>query len=151
MYVSLRFKYLSVISLLYYSVGQRVFPVQFVKTDAGYFVWFCKKQTDEILRFKVTQYVAEKGAVQAQCSLAVLYSDGVGVEQNYKEAFKWFQKSAKKDCSDAQYGLGFLYAKGRGVQQSDKDAVYWFRRSAANGNVEAKGLLTKMMLEPKID
>ena len=31
------------------------------------------------------------------------------VEQDYKEALKWFRKAAEQDYSRAQYALGIIY------------------------------------------
>ena len=143
-YISTRFKWLPNINSLYYSVGKRAFPVQFVKKGASYSVWFCKKQEDDIRRYDVTSYVAKQGAAQAQCSLATLYAEGKGVDQNYKEAFNWFLLSAKNGDLDAQYSLGCLYIKGGWVEKNDHEALYWLRKAANKGHAATIDLLQKM-------
>ena len=143
-YVSTRFNSLLVVNRLYYSVGKRAFPVQFVEKGAGFSVWFCKKQEDDVRRYEVTSYVANQGAAQAQCSLATLYVGGKGVDQNYKEAFNWFLVSAESDDLDAQYGLGCLYIKGDGVEKNDREALYWLRKASNKGHTASKDLLQKM-------
>ena len=44
---------------------------------------------DEVMK------LAEQGNAKAQNSLGVMYSNGEGVPQNYKEAMKWLFKSPK--------------------------------------------------------
>ncbi|MCA6073214.1 MAG: sel1 repeat family protein, partial [Endomicrobium sp.] len=40
------------------------------------------------------QKSADQGNVNAQYNLGVMYANGEGVQQNYKEAVNWYQKSA---------------------------------------------------------
>lgn len=51
----------------------------------------------------------EKAALQghstAQYKLGQKYFNGLGVEQNYEEAGKWYKRSAKQGCREAQYEL----------------------------------------------
>jgi TPR repeat protein len=46
-----------------------------------------------------------------------MYANGKGVEQDFKEAIKWFQKAADQGFAEAQYNLGFMYDKGQGVER----------------------------------
>jgi hypothetical protein len=61
-----------------------------------------------------------------------MYSEGRGVEQDYKEAAKWYLKAAGKEHAQAQAMLGYMYSKGQGVEQDNKEAIKWFRRAAEN-------------------
>ena len=45
---------------------------------------------------------AEQGDAEAQCSLGDCYRLGLGVEQDYSAAFKWYQLSAEQGNSIAQ-------------------------------------------------
>ena len=49
---------------------------------------------------------AEKGDVNAQGRLATMYLHGRGVEQNYEESAKWYQKAADQGHPVAQNNLG---------------------------------------------
>src|SRR5690606_2919546 len=51
-------------------------------------------------------------------SLAYLYQYGLGVPQNYKEAFNWYSKAAQKGNASANTNLGYMYQYGYGVRQN---------------------------------
>ena len=59
---------------------------------------------------------------------------GIGVPQNYEEAFARIAKSAGKGYAEAQNMLGFMYARGQGTTQSSKEAYNWYLLSALQGN-----------------
>ena len=41
-----------------------------------------------------------------------MYQNGVGVEQSYSDALKWYRKAAEQGDALACHNLGSLYAKG---------------------------------------
>ena len=51
-----------------------------------------KKEKEE---FEKMKHSAEKGNVVAQNNLGVMYEKGQGVEQDDKEAVKWYRKAAR--------------------------------------------------------
>lgn len=51
--------------------------------------------------------------------------DGFGVEQNYKEALKWFNIAAEKNYLKAQYGIAYMILGSMGVKLSYKQAYFW--------------------------
>ncbi|WP_302306409.1 tetratricopeptide repeat protein [Bacteroides finegoldii] len=81
---------------------------------------------------------AEQGDAEAQCSLGDCYRLGQGVEQDYSEAFKWYQLSAEQGDSDAQFCLGVMYQNGIEIDRSLELAVDWYRKSAEQGNADAQ-------------
>jgi TPR repeat protein len=88
--------------------------------------------------FERTKRLAELGFYKAQFNLGVNYDNGIGVPQDYKEAFKWYRKAAEQECDRAQFNLGVMYHNGEGVHQDYKEAVKWFAKSAEQGNAEAQ-------------
>ena len=84
--------------------------------------------------FKV---LAEQGNATAQYNLGIMYRNGRGVVQDYKEAVKWYRKSAEQGDAKAQSNLGFMYANGRGVVQDNVYAHMWFNIAASNGDTDA--------------
>jgi len=90
---------------------------------------------------------AEQGDAKAQFTLGEMYDQGRGVEQDYAEAAKWYQKSAKQGNADAQYSLGWMYAVGRGVTRDDAEAVKWYRQAAEQGHTVAQVNLGMMYAE----
>ena len=77
----------------------------------------------------------------AQYNLGLMYYYGIGIEQNFKKAFYWFQKSAEQGEPLAQYKLAWMYDKGSGVEKNFEKAFYWFQKSAEQGNVYAQNSL----------
>ena len=78
--------------------------------------------------------LAEAGGVDAQYNLGIMYDNGEGVPQDYKEAVKWFKLAAEQGHDGVQSNLGAMYAKGQGVLQDHSIAHMWFNIGAANGN-----------------
>ena len=74
--------------------------------------------------------LAEKGDSQAQVKLASMYRLGDGVQQDRKEALRWYRQAAEQNNPDAQFTLGTLYATGDGVPQDMAIAARWYRRAA---------------------
>ncbi len=81
---------------------------------------------------------AMEGDAVAQNRLGICYYAGEGIEQDYVEAVKWFQKSAEKGNDDAQNNLGCCYYFGKGVEQNYEEAVRWYQNSINQGNANAQ-------------
>ena len=88
--------------------------------------------------FEKTKATAEKGDKEAQYYLALMYDIGKGVEEDHREAAKWYHKAAEQGLAQAQYYLGMTCRKGKGVRQDDKEAVKWFRKAAEQGYADAQ-------------
>ena len=87
---------------------------------------------------------ALNGNALAQYNLGVMYDNGQGVTQDYKEAVKWYRLSADQGNADAQYNLGLMYYNKQGVTQDYKEAVKWYRLSAQQGDMDAQNNLGLM-------
>jgi TPR repeat protein len=73
---------------------------------------------------------AEAGDASAQNGLGLLYNEGKGVPQSYKQAKEWFEMAAKQGHAGGQVNLGTLYLRGEGAPQSAQMALFWFRPAA---------------------
>ena len=69
----------------------------------------------------------------AQRALGVMYSKGLGVEQDHAKAVEWTRKAAEQGSARAQCKLGFHYEFGDGVEQDDTQAAEWYRKAAEQG------------------
>ena len=78
---------------------------------------------------------AEQGDAHSQVDLGLLYENGKGVPQDYKEAVKWYLKAAEQGNASGQNNLGLMYWNGKGVTQDYNEAVKWYRKAADQGNV----------------
>ena len=81
-----------------------------------------------------------------------MLENGEGVEEDYKEAVKYYYLSAKQHNSnaleainnlgdqeviDALYYLGELFFYGKGVRQDYSEAIKWYKKAADLGHLEA--------------
>ena len=76
---------------------------------------------------------ADKGDVEAQFTLGVMYQEGDGVKQDYLEALTWFTKAADQNFPLACSKLGLFYNNGWGVSQDYAECIKWWRRAAELG------------------
>ena len=70
-----------------------------------------------------------------------MYRKGIGVEQNHKEAIKWYRLSAEQKNPTGQYNLGEMYAMGQGVEKDYQVAIKLYTFSADQRNSEAQKAL----------
>jgi hypothetical protein len=56
------------------------------------------------------QPLAEHGDASAECNLGVMYEQGRGVAQNYREAMRWFRLAALQGDASAQSNIGVMYS-----------------------------------------
>ena len=82
--------------------------------------------------------LAEAGDTNAQYNLGIMYDNGYGVPQDYKEAVKWYRLAAEQGQARSQYNLGIMYDNGQGVPQDYKEAVKWYRLAAEQGYAKAQ-------------
>ena len=88
--------------------------------------------------------LAEAGDADAQYNLGVMYNEGDGVLQDYKEAVKWYRLAAEQGHASAQNNLGTMYDTGEGVIQDYKEAIKWYRLVAEQGHASAQNNLGTM-------
>ena len=95
-------------------------------------------QKNSITTDNLKDDIGEVYDAEAQNILGVMYYNGDGITQDYKEAVKWFRKSAEQGNAQAQYNLGIMYYHGKGVTQNYKESAKYYRKSAEQGNAKAQ-------------
>lgn len=80
--------------------------------------------------FLTAKAEAENGDANAQAKLGWMYEYGCGVEKDYLEAAKCYQKAAKQGDVGAQSTLGAMYASGVGLEKDPAEALKWLRKAA---------------------
>ena len=96
------------------------------------------ERRDYATAIRLWRLLADKGEVDAQYNLGVMYDKGQGVTRDYAVAVSWFRKAADQGFAAAQLSLGVLYENGLGVPQDFTTAVSWYRRAADQGNTAAQ-------------
>ncbi len=85
---------------------------------------------------KVRSSAGERSATR---QLAELYYLGRGgVEQDFSEAARWYEKLAKQGDPRAQTSLGLMYARGYGVEKNLATARKWWSFAAAQNDPGAQ-------------
>lgn len=81
----------------------------------------------EYARMKIEDIVelANRGNAEAEYELGYRFENGLDVEQDRKEALKWFLKASRKGHADATLASAETYYWGRGVKR-DKEKSQWF-------------------------
>ena len=98
--------------------------------------------------------LAEKGDVDAQTNLGLMYQNGWGVPQDDKEAVYWYKLAAEQKHAKAQYNLGVMYALGEGVIKDYVYAHMWGNIASMNENDKGetlRGYVAEKMTSSQIE
>lgn len=99
-------------------------------------------QADDLpLAYKEFRESAEKGHMESQFNLAVMFEQGIGVGKDEAQALEWYSKSAAQGNAGAQFNLGVLYENGRGTAVDFAKANAWYRKASLQGDAMAIGNL----------
>jgi uncharacterized protein len=79
-------------------------------------------------------YSAERGHAGAQVKVAIMLFEGLGVEQDSSEGFRWLSLAAGQGDPQAHYGLGLAHAEGLGTPQNYISAYMWFNIASVAGH-----------------
>lgn len=72
------------------------------------------------------------------------YYRGHGVDRNYTEAAKWYQKAADKGNASGQFNLGDCYYSGKGVSKNRTTAIEFFKKAAKKDHKDAIKILKEL-------
>jgi serine/threonine protein kinase/TPR repeat protein len=89
---------------------------------------------DYATAFRHYHVLASGGDVEVLNTLGVMYEQGKGVSQNYREAKTWYQQAAERGYGPAQKNMGRLYQLGSGVTKDHQEAVKWYRKAVDQGD-----------------
>lgn len=79
--------------------------------------------------------LAEQEDADAQFNLALMYSNGVGVPQDYAEALKWYRLAAEQGYAKTKLHLGLLLGAVIGLALAGIGLIVWRRRRKASASV----------------
>ncbi|MEI9998021.1 MAG: SEL1-like repeat protein [Verrucomicrobiota bacterium] len=81
---------------------------------------------------------AQEGDSAAAQVLGMSYYFGIGVPQDYLQAFAWCLKAARQGNVDAQFNIAYMYLYGQGTDASPSSAVQWYLKAANTGRPNAE-------------
>jgi TPR repeat protein len=93
--------------------------------------------------------LAEKGIVQAQYNLGLIYGKGKGVSKNYSKAYRWWKLAANQGHGKSQTNLGWMYEMGKGVPKDVYKATKWYQLASDQGLVKAQEKLNLLLNKTK--
>ena len=96
------------------------------------------KKGDYATALKEWKPLADAGFITPQSNFGVMYANGQGVPQDYKEAVKWNTLAAEQGSAYAQFNVGNMYYKGRGVPKDYREALKWYTLVPKQGYAEAQ-------------
>ena len=99
------------------------------------------EQGDYDEAFALFSVRAADGDIVAINYIGMHYYLGAGVERNFPEAFKWFERAALAEHPGAQRNLGVMYLRGLGVTADNHQAYGWLYHARERGNEGANDYL----------
>ncbi len=90
------------------------------------------------LNFDEVRAKAERGDVEAQFDLGIMYANGEGVAADPTQAILWYRKAAEQGDVAAQNNLGGMFGRGEGVPKDGREAVKWYSKAAQQGFAKAQ-------------
>jgi localization factor PodJL len=77
------------------------------------------------------------GDAAAAFEIGLRYAEGKGVDVNYGEAAKWYDRAAQAGVVPAMFRLGTLHEKGLGASKDIDAARRYYMQAAERGNAKA--------------
>ena len=81
---------------------------------------------------------ANKGDVDSQYKLGMMYLTGDGIGKDSKKAIRYLQLAAEDDHIDAQLQLADLYLVGLELEKDFFAAAKWYKKAAEQGSPDAQ-------------
>lgn len=78
--------------------------------------------------------LAEKGEMESQYMLGLLYEEGQGVSKDDTEASFWYARAAGQGHVDAFFALGQLFVHRKGERLDRMAAHHWFSLAKDHGH-----------------
>ena len=102
-----------------------------------------------VIAHKLFLELAERGVVEAQYSLGLMYGKGRGISKDYSQAVKWWHLAADQGNGKAQTNLGWMYETGKGVPKDVHKAENWYQLASKQGLAKAQEKLTSLLNKTK--
>lgn len=107
----------------------------------------------ELQYSRAVEYIsqaAEAGLVEAMSTLAWLFANGLGVQQDDEKTRYWYFKAAEHGEPKDQYMIATMYRFAQfGAQRDHQKALEWYYKAADQGFPPAQFALGKMLMDGK--
>lgn len=78
-----------------------------------------------------------KNDVNAQLTLGAAFKNGLGVEKDLKEAFRFYKLAALQNNEYGLYNVGLMYINGEGTKRNVESGVVCLTKASILGNILA--------------
>lgn len=123
----------------------RVFgdPQNGALTNIDYaFYWHLK-----LSRQVIKQNLTDKPFIMTLYNTGVLYTDGLGTQQNLKKGFYWFTQAAERGEPLAMLRLAHAYEFGIGTTKNQQQSLYWLDKAVNLRHPKALIAMSKRLIE----
>ncbi len=86
---------------------------------------------------RLAERAASLGDAKAYQILGYCCENGIGMEQNYEQAFVNYSRAADKGFASGELSLATLYLLGKGTNPDPDAAIMWLERAEKHGDPEA--------------
>jgi TPR repeat protein len=104
------------------------------------------KSLDFKKALKLYQPLAEKGDIEAQNKIGMIYQSGLGIKQDLAESLKWYRMAADQGDINGLFMVGWAYDGGFGVAQDRAEAAKWYLKAANAGDWASQQALMQAYL-----
>ena len=91
-------------------------------------------EVDTKLAFENCLKSAELGLPEAQFNVGVMFEEGIGTKQSFRDSIFWYKKATQSGDKYALNNLGDMFFNGRGVPEDKYKAEYLFRIASNQGS-----------------
>lgn len=96
------------------------------------------------LRLAEMLEAADKGDVNAQARVGIMYYWGEGAPMDWELAQVWLRKASERGNAEAQAKLGAMCFLGQGAPRNLEESIKWFRMAAEQGEAYSQGCMGVM-------
>jgi uncharacterized protein len=97
-----------------------------------------KKSIKEFKKVVDNDLVEAKKKSDAMYNLAVIYDNGIGVDQNKEKALHWYKLASDSNHKIAQFNLAWMFYNGEKIEKNNFEAFKYYSLSAEQGYAKAQ-------------
>ena len=102
-------------------------------------------------RLALVGMLSDKGDIDAETELGIMYLCGIGTEKNPTEAIRALTRAAASGNKDAYMHLGRIYIDGEVTEKNPTLALNYLKKSAELGNNDAYELMADIYHDPEYE
>ena len=102
-------------------------------------------------RLALVSMLSDKGDIDAETELGIMYLNGIGTEKNATEAIRALTRAAASGSKNAYLELGKIYLDDQTVEKNISLALNYLKKSAELGNSDAYEIMGDLYHDPNYE